>query len=98
MNLVIDSRPLYQLTVSEFNDLLKQALTFNEIVVSQPQQPTRTKIIGIRGLAAFLNVCVPTAQKLKNQKKIPFYESGNKVYFFSDEVDAALRVKEKGGN
>lgn len=98
MNTVIDNRPLYQLTVSEFNNLLKSALPDNEMAKTQVLQGDRIKITGIRGLAAFLGVSVPTAQKLKNKKLFNFYESGNKVFFFSDEVNAGLRVnaKEKG--
>jgi len=98
MIIPIDNRPLFQLTVSEFNNLLKSVLpneTFAE-PIKTPQDKVR--INGIRGLAAFLDISIPTAQKLKNQKKFPFYESGNKVYFFSNEVNEGLRVnaKEKG--
>lgn len=94
----IDNRPLFQLTVSEFNNLLKSALPVNDAMETQTPEITRTKINGIRGLSAFLGVSLPTAQKLKNKKLVPFYETGGKVFFFSDEVNASLRVdaKKKG--
>jgi len=90
----IDNRPLFQLTVSEFQRLLTSSIpeVKNE---AQPITPIRQKINGIRGLADFLAVSLPTAQRLKNKKAFPFYESGNKVYFFSDEVNAGLKVEAK---
>jgi|GEM_PF-2242106 len=101
MNTAIDNRPVFSLTVTE-NDLrMENAVRriFAECNLAAPVipiEPPRIKINGIRGLAAYLDTSVPTAQKLKNQKKFPFYESGNKVYFFSDEVNAGLRVEAKG--
>lgn len=95
MNPTIDTRPLYHLTVSEFNSLLKSAFSATNPTEPSPVELPRTKINGIRGLASFLDVSVPTAQKLKNQKKFPFYESGNKCYFFSDEVNEGLKVNPK---
>jgi Protein of unknown function (DUF3853) len=97
MTNTIDNRPLFQLTVYEFQNLLT---THSPEVKPESIQvlQERKKIKGIRGLADFLEVSLPTAQKLKNNKLFPFYESGNKVYFYSDEVDNGLKVnaKEKG--
>lgn len=98
MNTSNDNRPLFQLTVSEFNNLLKSAFSAKNVVEPQTTQTPRTKIHGIRGLSAFLGVSLPTAQKLKNERLIPFYMTGGKVFFFSDEVNASLKVdaKKKG--
>ena len=97
---IIDNRPIFSLTVSEYKELqmnlIKEANT--ETNLNAPitnTEPPRIKINGIRGLAAYLDVSVPTAQKLKNKKKFNFYESGNKVYFFSDEVNSGLKVNAK---
>lgn len=57
-----------------------------------PAKTEHKKIFGIRGLAGYLSVSVPTAQRLKNSNKFTFYESGAKVFFYSDEVDSGLRV------
>jgi len=101
MNTAIDNRPVFSLTVSEDNariaNVVKHVLAeFNlNVPGSTTAEPTRIKINGIRGLAEYLEVSVPTAQKLKNKKKFNFYESGNKVYFFSDEVNAGLKVNVK---
>jgi len=90
----IDTRPLFQLTVVEFQDLLAATIpgTKDEPTIV----PERIRIYGIRGLATYLSVSVPTAQRLKNAKKFPFYEAGNKLIFYSDEVDNGLKV-ESGG-
>ena len=60
---------------------------------SVPQQE-RTRIRGIRGLASYLGIGLNKAQNLKNDRVIPYYEDGGLLFFYSDEVDAALR---KGG-
>lgn len=49
-----------------------------------------TKIKGIRGLASYLEISSCTAQALKNKGKIPYYEIGNRVFFFTNEVDDAI--------
>ena len=88
----VDSRPLFQLTVSEFMELQKSVVpeTNNQ---PQPVANPRQKINGIRGLAKFLDVSTPTAQRLKNENRFPYYASGNKYFFFSDEVNNGLKVK-----
>lgn len=88
--MTIDARPLFQLTVSEFQNLL--TATLPEVKEPIPAEPEHQRIYGIRGLAGYLSVSVPTAQRLKNSKKFSFYESGNKVFFYCDEVDAGLKV------
>lgn len=89
-----DNRPLFQLTVSELRREL--AVFFDSTKNSElPKtiESERKKINGIRGLAKYLEVSIPTAQRLKNKGKFPFYEAGNKVYFFSDEVHKGLKSK-----
>ena len=101
MNATIDNRPVFSLTISEDNARITNVMksVFAEFNLNVPMttsvEPPRIKINGIRGLAAYLDVSVPTAQKLKSSKKFPFYESGNKVFFFSDEVNAGLKVDAK---
>ncbi len=100
MTPVIDIRPVYTLTVTEDNlritNLMKSI--FTEMYSTAPVTlvaSSRIKINGIRGLADYLEVSIPTAQKLKSSKKFPFYESGNKVFMYSDEVDLGLKVAAK---
>jgi hypothetical protein len=100
MTLVTDNRPVYTLTVTEDNLRITSIVKsiFAEMYLAEQVAPVvnpRIKINGIRGLGDYLEVSIPTAQKLKSSKKFPFYESGNKVFFFSDEVEAGLKVAAK---
>lgn len=52
-------------------------------------------IYGIKGLAAFLNVSMVTAQKYKNEKLFPCIQRGRKIIFKSDEVLAGLSKKRR---
>lgn len=52
-------------------------------------------IRGISGLAQFLNVSMVTAQKLKNQGKIPYRQVGRVLVFVADEVLDAMKKKSK---
>lgn len=97
---ISDDRPLYQLTVAEDSARIHKIV--DEVFVKYglntqvtPVSTPRIKINGIRGLASYLEVSVPTAQRLKNSKKFTFYESGNKVFMYSDEVNAGLKVSAK---
>jgi len=97
---ISDDRPLYQLTVDEDTARLHKIADeiFEKYVLKTqitPVSAPRIKINGIRGLASYLEVSVPTAQRLKNSKKFTFYESGNKVFMYSDEVNAGLKVSAK---
>ncbi len=52
-------------------------------------------IRGISGLAQFLNISIVTAQKLKNQGKIPYRQVGRVLVFVADEVLNAMKKKSK---
>lgn len=67
-------------------------LTLGQLIDAIPAL-RRRRIDGLRGLAEYLGVALPTAQRLKNRQSFPAYEAGKRVYFYSDEVDNALRVK-----
>jgi hypothetical protein len=100
MSITIDNRPVFSLTITEDNlritNVVKTVLAeYNLMAPATPVIPLRTKINGIRGLASYLEVSVPTAQRLKNSRRFPFYESGNKVFMYSDEVNAGLKVNAK---
>lgn len=88
-----DQKPIYLLTVSEFSELLIDAI---QDKTSKPESKEtsipRQRIDGMRNLAVFLDRSLPTVQKLKNEGKIPYYNAGNKVFFYSDEVINALKT------
>jgi hypothetical protein len=87
-----NNKPLFTLTVAEYCNLMNGIMPEQKNDVQSPIE--RHRIDGIRGVAAFLNISVATAQKLKNENKIPFYNTGTKVFFFSDEIISALKNKE----
>lgn len=49
------------------------------------------KVYGIRGIAAYIGCSPAKAQNMKNTGLLPFYEVGRRVFFYTAEVDAALR-------
>ena len=71
---------------------LESSLPFRPLI---EEAKDRTKLFGIRNGAAYVGCAPSTFQKLKNQGKIPFHEVGKRVFFYSDEIDEAL--KHKGG-
>lgn len=53
------------------------------------------RIDGIRGLAAYM-MCSPSkVQNMKNEGLLPFYEIGRKVFFYTAEIDEALKREGK---
>lgn len=65
-----------------------------EDYISPTQQAVeRKRIDGIRGLASHIKCSVSKAQDLKNKGIIPFHEVGKRVFFYSNEVDEALKSK-----
>ena len=56
-------------------------------------RPVGKEIRGIRALAEYLGCSIVTAQKLKNDGKIPYSTIGNRVVFNSIELDKFLGRK-----
>lgn len=48
------------------------------------------KIIGIKGLAEFLQCSEPTAVKAGKSGKFPKYQEGRKIFFYESEVLSGL--------
>lgn len=84
---------IFELTVSEFMELLKQEQSVPQV---QEQQTEPKMLYSIRQLADFLQCSIPTAQKIKNSGKIPFMQTGRKVVFDGNAVLNAMSVKLKG--
>lgn len=79
----------------EKTDLLDRPiseLTVRELLQALPALK-RQRIDGVRELAKYLGVANSTAQNLRGRNLFPVYEAGKRVFFYSDEVDNALRVK-----
>ena len=85
---------IFELTVSEFIDLLKQENISKEVSETKKEP---IMLYSIKELAEFLKCSIPTAQKIKNSGKIPFSQMGRKVVFNGDEVLSALSAGNKKG-
>ncbi len=90
---------LFSLPLAKLEPIFKQ--WFHDVINDRPhyEQPKELDpephIYGIKGLAKFLSVSFPTAQKIKNSGKIPFSQVERTIIFSKAEVLEAL--KKKGG-
>lgn len=66
----------------------------DEFVIERPYL-LDGQIKGIQGLANFLKCSPSTAQKLKNNRILPFYEKGSRLIFYQDEIMKALKELDK---
>ena len=60
---------------------------------SEPPTPERKMLYSIKELSAFIGCSTVTAQKIKNEGRIPYWQIGRKVMFDSAEV---LKAMEQG--
>jgi len=75
------------------SEAVKAALESFEMKPSSSEQEVSTLIYGINGLAKFLGVSMPTAQKYKNDRIFPAYQHGRTLMFKSSEVLAGMSKK-----
>jgi hypothetical protein len=80
------------------SQILTKIENIEAFVSSLPQQKSIIQdpepyIYGINGLAKFLKVSIPTAQKIKNSGKIPFSQAERTIIFKKDEVLSSLKPK-----
>jgi len=72
-----------------------KAAVLEALSESQQQTDTTTKqepekyIHGLQGLADFLGIGVTTAWQLKKSGKLPYYQTGKKLFFKQSEILAA---------
>lgn len=70
--------------------------TLNRIAPSSPPPPNPAepiRLYGDRAGASYLGCSIMTIQSLRRNGSIPFYRTGRKVFYLSDELDQALQVK-----
>lgn len=53
------------------------------------------KVYGIRGIAEYIGCSPAKAQNMKNAGILPFYEVGRRVFFYTSEVDKALKKEDR---
>jgi len=67
----------------------------NDVLELNPQP---RYVYGLSGLAKLIGCSKPTAHKIKDSGKIPFFNIGKKFIFDEVKVMAALSKDGKGGN
>jgi len=81
-------------TKNELTALIEKAVENAITKITSESVPARQEpdkfIRGIKGLAAFLHVSIPTAQKLKNNRVFPCYQDGRICVFKEREVLTAM--------
>lgn len=77
------------------DNVIKSALAENNYHKKEDSTSDEHLIRGLSGLAKFLNVSIPTAQKLKNSKVFPYYQWGRILVFKKQEVLAGMESKRK---
>lgn len=87
----LSKKPAFSLTAGEMAEIIVSKLNIAHLKEPIKSTSERKKINGIQGLANYISCSPTTAQKLKSSGKIPFYNLGSKVFFYSDEVDAAMQ-------
>ena len=87
----LSEKPAFSLTGGEMADIIISRLNGLDLAKMPEVSQKRVKLNGIVGLADYINCSVTTAQKMKNEGKFPYYNIGSKVYFYSDEVEIALK-------
>ena len=92
LNLHKMEKRIFELTVSEFMELLKAGQTST---IPAPMAEPKM-LYSIKELAEFLKCSTVTAQKIKNSGRIPFSQTGRKVVFDGNAVLQALSIKMKG--
>ena len=74
---------------------VEEALARKECEIKESQRTDTPQIIrGINGLAKFLGVSIPTAQKLKAKNKVPYRQTGRVLIFLADEVLNAMKKRQ----
>lgn len=87
----LSEKPAFSLTGGEMADIIISRLNGSGLAKIPVESKKRIKLNGIMGLAKYIDCSVTTAQKMKNEGKFPYYNIGSKVYFYSDEVEIALK-------
>ena len=88
--------------IDYFLDRLAKRVAEEVAVQIGDQQPEKVafsdkgqKVYGIRGIAAYIGCSPAKAQNMKNAGILPFYEVGRRVFFYTSEVDKALKKEDR---
>ena len=51
----------------------------------------KKRVEGVRGIAKYLHISTGTVQRMINEKRLPVYYTGSKLYGYDTEIEAALK-------
>lgn len=87
----------FELLESRLSNIESILLDLKHTPTVQPvfQPDPEPLIYGIKGLAEFLKVSIPTAQKIKSSGRVPYSQAERTIIFRKDEVLNALSNKSK---
>lgn len=55
------------------------------------QKVEKKRVEGVRGIAKYLHISTGTAQRMINEKRLPVYYTGSKLYGYETEIELALK-------
>ncbi|MBV5281722.1 MAG: hypothetical protein JZU53_04720 [Paludibacter sp.] len=55
------------------------------------QRVEKKRVEGVRGIAKYLHISTGTAQRMINEKRIPVYYTGCKLFGYDSEIEEALK-------
>lgn len=73
-----------------FREVLKEQPTSTP---ATPTTPEPERLFGDKEAARYLGCSIMTVQSLRRNGNIPFYRTGRKIIYISNELDQALQVK-----
>jgi len=81
------------------SELLAKMQKIETLIGTTPPEPAPADpepyVYGIKGLAEFLQVSTPTAQKIKNSGRVPYSQAERTIIFRKSEVLESLSHKNK---
>ncbi len=77
----------------ELADVVRQAVAEALSQTTPTPEPKSRILHSIRELADFIGCSIVTAQRYKNEKRIPFRQIGRKVLFDTEEVLKAMNQR-----
>lgn len=88
----MDSSNPFEELEQKFNSRFEE---LKSLILSMKDPPDKTEeqpyLYSIKELAGFIGCSIVTAQKLKNKKRIPYFQTGRKLIFEKAKVLEALR-------
>lgn len=91
------NKPIFTVTVGELITVLKNELITSDVQVqnSFSHEKNFKPIKGILGLAKFLGVSTTTAQRLKNEGRFEYFQTGRTLLFDPEKVRKVMEGKKK---